>query len=52
MGLSSWAGQIPISGCSISWPEDHGSAGSVLRAECGKRAQGACMSASNQGTFT
>lgn len=42
LGVSSRAGQIPISGCSVSCLEDGGLAGSVLRAECGKRA-GVCV---------
>lgn len=42
LGVSSWAGQIPISGCSVSCLEGGGLAGSVLRAECGKRA-GVCV---------
>lgn len=32
LGLSSWASQIPLRGCCISWPEGKGLAGSVLRA--------------------
>lgn len=49
LGLLSWASQLPISGWSVSWPEHEGLAGSVLRAECGKRT-GVCLSVSNKGT--
>ena len=38
LGFSSWAAQIPISGCSVSWPEEEDLAARVLRTECGERA--------------
>lgn len=43
LGFSSWAAQIPISGCSVSCPEEDDLAGSVLKAECGKRAGCVCL---------
>lgn len=50
LSVSSWAGQIPSSACSISWPEGQGLAGSVLRAQCGNRTGGGYVS--NKATFT
>ena len=50
LSVSSWAGQIPSSACSISWPEGEGLAGSVLRAQCGNRTGGVYVS--SKATFT
>ena len=51
LGFSSWAPQIPISGCSVSWPEEDDLAASILIAECGKR-NWECMSVSNNNMLT
>ena len=50
LSVSSWAGQIPSSACSIYWPEGEGLAGSVLRAQCGNRTGGGYVC--TEATFT
>lgn len=50
LSVSSCAGQIPSSACSISWPAGEGLAGSVLRTQCGNRTGGVYVS--NKAAFT